>query len=70
MLNKGTRVSLHPVTDHWMRGERYGEIVGFGRTRDYHDSFTGVTNKIKPYLVKLDMSGKIVRLHPENVFAV
>ncbi|KKK78564.1 hypothetical protein LCGC14_2842320 [marine sediment metagenome] len=70
MLTKGTRVSLHPATDHWMRGDRYGKIVGFGHTRDYLDSFTKKINKVRPYLVKLDISGKTIRMHPENVFAV
>lgn len=27
----GTRVELHPATDAWMRGDRYGTVVGVGR---------------------------------------
>ena len=27
-LEIGDRVQLHPATDHWMRGQRYGEVVG------------------------------------------
>jgi hypothetical protein len=29
----GTRVELHPATDLWMRGARYGAVVTSGRTR-------------------------------------
>lgn len=28
----GDRVELHPGTDLWMRGARYGEVVGFSLT--------------------------------------
>ncbi len=65
-----TRVSLHPATDHWMRGDRYGTVVGFGRSREYVDTSTGETSMIRPLLVLLDVSGKKVRVHPENLFEV
>jgi hypothetical protein len=26
IIREGTRVELHPGTDHWMRGARYGTI--------------------------------------------
>ncbi len=42
----GKRVQLHPATDRWMMGDRYGEIVKVGR--EYMS-------------VKLDKSGKTVR---------
>jgi hypothetical protein len=29
----GQRVQLHPGTDRWMMGDRYGEIVRVDRTR-------------------------------------
>lgn len=46
------RVQLHPATDLWMKGARFGEIVSIG----------------KRYLhVRLDATGKIVRLAPRNV---
>lgn len=32
-LVPGARVQLHPATDAWMRGDRYGEISSVGRTR-------------------------------------
>lgn len=43
----GERVQMHPATDAWMRGDRFGEIVKF---KD------GVAT------VKLDKSGKTVRV--------
>ncbi len=42
----GRRVQLHPATDRWMMGDRYGVIVEVGR--EY-------------MAVKLDKSGKVVR---------
>jgi hypothetical protein len=66
-MKKGDRVELHPATDDWMRGDRYGEVVGFGRAREYKDTFTGKINRVVPVLVKLDKSGKKKRFHPENV---
>ena len=30
----GDRIELHPGTDLWMRGARYGEVVGLSLTKD------------------------------------
>lgn len=30
----GDRVELHPATDLWMRGAKYGTVVGTSLTRD------------------------------------
>ena len=30
----GDRVELHPGTDLWMRGARYGDVVGLSLTRN------------------------------------
>lgn len=65
----GQRVQMHAATAHWMRGDRYGEIVGQGRTRTYKTA-DGAFEMTRPYLVKLDKSGKTVRVHPENLFPV
>ena len=70
MLNKGQRVSLRPACDEWMQGDKYGEIVGYGHARQYHDSFTGDINKVRPYLVKLDKSERTRRFHPDNVISL
>lgn len=67
-LKKGDRVELHAATDHWMRGDRYGEVVGKARSRLYVNK--GNYESVRPYLVKLDKSGKVVRVHPENLSLV
>lgn len=69
-MQNGTRVELHPATDHWMRGDRYGEIVGVGKFVWYVDRTTGETLRFRPYHVRLDKSGKIVKVHPENLSSV
>jgi hypothetical protein len=70
MLTKGTRVELHPATSNWIMGDRYGEIVGYGHKREYRNTFNGTLTQVQPYRVKLDKSGKTIRLHPENVMAI
>ena len=65
-MKTGTRVALHPACDEWMQGDRYGEIVGRGRARQYRDRFTGAISVERPYRVKLD-SGRVRRFHPDNV---
>jgi len=69
-LGKGTRVALHPATSEWMQGDRYGEIVGYGRTREYVNTFTHEHSMTRPYRVRLDVSGRIRRFHPDNVMVV
>jgi len=53
----GTSVELHPATDSWMRGDRYGTVVGYGRG--------GVRLRIK-----MDRSGKTKRFLPRDVIVV
>jgi hypothetical protein len=48
----GDRVGLHPATDRWMRGDRFGTVSKVGR-RYVH--------------VKLDLSGDTRPFSPENV---
>ena len=48
----GDRVELHPATDAWMFGDRYGEVVKIGR---------------KYVHVKCDRSGRTRRLTPRNI---
>jgi hypothetical protein len=48
----GDRVELHPATDRWMRGDRFGAVTKLGR-RYVH--------------VKLDHSGDTRPFAPENV---
>jgi hypothetical protein len=66
-FNVGARVELHPGTDAWMRGDRYGTVKGYGRqARPYADSY-GAVEEIKPVLVVLDKSGQQVRCHPASL---
>ena len=46
---QGRRVELHPATDAWMMGDRYGEVVDVGR---------------KYLWVKMDRSGKTRKCLP------
>jgi len=55
-LPKGTRVQLHPATDMWMKGDRYGEVIGYGKARLYTDY-----GYRQPLRIKLDRSGKVTR---------
>ncbi len=70
MLAKGTRIELHAAHDLWMRGARFGEIVGLSRTREYRDAFTGEITKTRPYRVKLDNYPKVIRVHPDDLFPI
>jgi len=63
----GRRVVLHPGTDRWMRGDRYGEIKGLGNSREYVDTFTKEKYFTRPYLVLMDKSGQKIRVHPANL---
>lgn len=51
-FSKGDRVQLHPATNLWMRGARYGVVISATR---------------RHVLVILDMTGKIVRVDPANL---
>lgn len=66
----GSRVQLHAATDDWMRGDRYGEVTGYGKEREYIEKGTGAKYRQRPVLVKLDKSGKVKRFHPTNLFAI
>ena len=66
---KGQRVQLHAATDEWMQGDRYGDVLGYGRRRSYIDRNTGQETIEHPVRVKLD-SGRIRRFHPAALFPV
>lgn len=67
MLHNGDRVQLHAATDEWMQGDRYGDVVGRGKARQYRDR-TGQVSMVRPILVKLDRSGRTRRFHPDHLF--
>ncbi len=56
----GERVELHPGTDAWMRGDRYGEIVA---VVEQH-------GRVMSVRVRMDKSGRVLRLDPSRVEAV
>lgn len=62
----GKRVQMHPARDEWMQGDRYGVVVGIGRKREYVDHFTKARTMERPLRIKLDVSGRIVRAHPDE----
>lgn len=52
---KGQRVELHPATDAWMSGDRFGVVVKRG-TKLVH--------------VLMDRSGRVRRVAPDNILRV
>lgn len=48
----GQRVQLHPATDLWMRGSRWGTVVAIGK---------------KLIRVRLDTPSIVVHIRPENL---
>ena len=52
-MTEPKRVELHPGTDDWMRGDRYGEIIRTGR-RKSGELFA---------VVRLDKSGRHRRIN-------
>jgi len=54
---KGDRVQLHPGTDRWMMGDRFGNV-------------TSVRKKDGAVRVKLDRSGKSLWFRPQDVMLV
>lgn len=52
-FTKGDRVELHPATDLWMRGARYGTVVGIGR------------NVLRVSVDRLN--DRVVRVAPANI---
>ena len=51
-FKKGDRIELHPATDLWMRGARYGKIIQVGRTN---------------LKVKLDYLRRAIAVSPRNI---
>lgn len=51
----GMRVELHPGTDQWMSGDRYGEVRKV--TRSYVH-------------LRMDVSGRVIRAMPGNIGAI
>ena len=65
----GKRVELHPATDQWMMGDRYGTIVGISTKShsylDPKDSRNGHT-----FRIKMDKSQKTLRVYEGHILSV
>lgn len=51
-LEIGKRVQLHPATDRWMRGDRWGVVTKLGRKYVY---------------MKMDTSGRNIKVTPGSI---
>lgn len=60
VLQPGQRIQLHPGTDAWMRGDKFGEIVAVKSSR----------GSVKYYRVKMDRSGRTIKIAPRYVHEV
>lgn len=56
-MKQGDRVETHPASDHWMRGDRYGDVLEVLPAPK--DSAYRVVK------VQLDKSGKVRRISEE-----
>ncbi len=62
----GKRCELHPATDRWMMGDRYGVIVAVSkRVRSYIDPKDPRNGQV--FTVLLDKSSKRVRFSEGNI---
>lgn len=52
----GSRVELHPGTDRWMMGDRFGDVERIDRKGRV--------------VVRLDRSGKALAFHPDRVIMI
>lgn len=62
----GKRMQLHPATDRWMMGDRFGEIVAISkRVRHYIDPKDPRNGQI--FTVVMDRSGKRIRVSEGHI---
>jgi hypothetical protein len=63
-----TRVQIPCYTDRWMMGDQYGEIVKItrGRAKRGESKVAWLVNGVEIAHVKLDKSGKTVRVILED----
>lgn len=66
VYKKGQRIQLHPATDLWMQGERYGEIVQVS-LRMSPKGKDGVRKERWHYKVRLDKSERAVWINQRNI---
>lgn len=62
----GMRAELHPATDAWMRGDRFGEILSVSKhARSLIDPKDPRNGHI--FLIKMDRSGRTLRVSEGNI---
>ena len=59
----GQRVSTHPATDAWMRGDRYGTVEKVARLLPIHGRGDRYGTRTVVY-VRLDRSGRLLPFAP------
>lgn len=59
-----TRVQIPAYTNRWMMGDRYGEIVGYSKPKRFLDPKD--PRGLTVARVKLDKSGKVVRVYLDD----
>lgn len=65
----GKRVQLHPATDRWMRGDKYGEIVAVStRYRHYLDPKDWRNGHT--FTVKMDKSQQTIKVAEGNILEI
>jgi len=65
----GKRVQLHPVTDRWMMGDKYGVVLRVSKKNaSYLDPQDPRNGRI--FTVLLDKSGKRIRVNEGNILEV
>ena len=65
----GKRIQIHPATDRWMMGDKYGEIVAISsRVRLFLDPKDPRNGQV--FTVKMDKSGKRIRVSEGNILEV
>jgi len=65
----GMRAELHPATDAWMQGDRYGDIVSVSkRERSFVDPRDPRNGRI--FTVLMDRSGRKLRVAEGNIVRV
>ena len=70
-MKRGDRVQLHPATDRWMAGDRYGEVVQVSlRVARKRADGSRPWNSTYRYKVRLDKSGDELWFHERNILEV
>jgi hypothetical protein len=66
-FRKGDRVQLHPATDGWMRGARFGTVTSITAPRECWERGNPERYLCRIVRVKLDNRPRVCRVHPANL---